>query len=198
MREKELRVALVCYGGVSLAVYMHGITKEIWRLARASQNVHSSTMRAEEPGETEAVYAHLLRRIALEADTDIRILVDILAGASAGGINAVFLAHAMATGEARTVHAPEIPVQERIEQHDGQQHRHQRTKSRRRKHRGNPGADERCRKRSRCRPAHQLPVELYMPQETENRTGGARESGELAGPEQGGVRRRWKRSEQRR
>ncbi|HTU10505.1 MAG TPA: patatin-like protein [Allosphingosinicella sp.] len=100
MREKELRVALVCYGGVSLAVYMHGITKEIWRLARASQNVHSSTMRAEEPGETEAVYAHLLRRIALETDTDIRILVDILAGASAGGINAVFLAHAMATGEA--------------------------------------------------------------------------------------------------
>ena len=100
MREKELRVALVCYGGVSLAVYMHGITKEIWRLARASQNVHSSTMRPEEAGETEVVYAHLLRRIALEADTDIRILVDILAGASAGGINAVFLAHAMATGEA--------------------------------------------------------------------------------------------------
>ena len=42
MREKELRIALVCYGGVSLAVYMHGITKEIWRLARASQAVHSS------------------------------------------------------------------------------------------------------------------------------------------------------------
>jgi patatin-related protein len=100
MREKELRIALVCYGGVSLAVYMHGITKEIWRLARASQNVHSSTMRPDEEGETEAVYAHLLRRIALETDTDIRILVDILSGASAGGINAVFLAHAMASGEA--------------------------------------------------------------------------------------------------
>jgi len=100
MREKELRIALVCYGGVSLAVYMHGITKEIWRLARASQNVHSSTIRPDEKGETEEVYAHLLRRIALETDTDIRILVDILAGASAGGINAVFLAHAMATGEA--------------------------------------------------------------------------------------------------
>ena len=28
MREKELRLALVCYGGVSLAVYMHGTTKE--------------------------------------------------------------------------------------------------------------------------------------------------------------------------
>ena len=41
MQEKELRIALVCYGGVSLAVYMHGITKEIWRLAKASQSVHS-------------------------------------------------------------------------------------------------------------------------------------------------------------
>ncbi len=29
VREKELRLALVCYGGISLAVYMPGITKEI-------------------------------------------------------------------------------------------------------------------------------------------------------------------------
>ena len=40
MREKELRLALVCYGGISLAVYMHGITKEIWRLVRASRAHH--------------------------------------------------------------------------------------------------------------------------------------------------------------
>ena len=40
MREKELRLALVCYGGVSLAVYMHGITKELWRLVRASRAFH--------------------------------------------------------------------------------------------------------------------------------------------------------------
>ena len=33
---KELRLALVLYGGVSLAVYMHGITKELHRLVRAS------------------------------------------------------------------------------------------------------------------------------------------------------------------
>ena len=32
---KELRLALVCYGGVSLAIYMHGITKELEKLARA-------------------------------------------------------------------------------------------------------------------------------------------------------------------
>src|SRR5262249_36096281 len=33
---KELRLGLVCYGGVSLAIYMHGITKEIHRAVRAS------------------------------------------------------------------------------------------------------------------------------------------------------------------
>ena len=31
MRQKELRIALVCYGGISLAVYMHGVTKEVWQ-----------------------------------------------------------------------------------------------------------------------------------------------------------------------
>ena len=33
---RELRLALVCYGGVSLAIYMHGITKELEKLVRAS------------------------------------------------------------------------------------------------------------------------------------------------------------------
>jgi patatin-related protein len=96
MREKELRIALVCYGGVSLAVYMHGITKEIWRLAKASQAVHSSDP---EEAAYQDVYAGLLRRLFTETETDIRIMVDILAGASAGGINAIFLAHAIATGQ---------------------------------------------------------------------------------------------------
>ena len=95
MREKELRIALVCYGGVSLAVYMHGITKEIWRLAKASQAVHSSDPDALAGG----VYATLLRDVCGGAEVDVRVLVDILAGASAGGINAVFLAQAIATGQ---------------------------------------------------------------------------------------------------
>jgi patatin-related protein len=97
VQEKELRIALVCYGGVSLAVYMHGITKEIWRLAKASQTVHSSD--PAEAGLSGDVYAKLLRTIAAEAEVELRVLVDILAGASAGGINAVFLAHAIATGQ---------------------------------------------------------------------------------------------------
>jgi hypothetical protein len=37
MKEKELRLALVCYGGVSLVLYMHGVIKEILKLSRASK-----------------------------------------------------------------------------------------------------------------------------------------------------------------
>src|SRR3954452_22419883 len=95
MREKELRLALVCYGGISLAVYMHGITKEVWRLARASRAFHA---REPKNGGTEGVYRRLLEAMAAEGGIEIRILVDILAGASAGGINAIFLAEAIAAG----------------------------------------------------------------------------------------------------
>ena len=95
MREKELRIALVCYGGISLAVYMHGITKEVWRLACASRAFHAGNGDEAARG---SVYYTLLQRIADQARVDLRVLVDILAGASAGGINAVFLSHAIANG----------------------------------------------------------------------------------------------------
>ena len=95
MHEKELRLALICYGGVSLAVYMHGITREIWHLARASEAHHAGR---EPERATEAVYAALLQRAEAESAVSVRVLVDILAGASAGGINAIFLAEAIASG----------------------------------------------------------------------------------------------------
>ena len=96
MREKELRLALVCYGGISLAVYMHGITKEIWHLARASR-----AFAAGEPVATasEGVYRRLLETIGQQADLELRVLVDIVAGASAGGLNGIFLAQAIARGQ---------------------------------------------------------------------------------------------------
>jgi patatin-related protein len=91
-QEKELRLALVCYGGISLAVYMHGITKEVWNLARASC--------AERDGATLAsVYRDLIEDIRERSGLNLRVMVDILSGASAGGINAVFLAQAIATGQ---------------------------------------------------------------------------------------------------
>ncbi len=107
MREKELRIALVCFGGVSLAVYIHGIGKEILRLARASSAIHA-TDRAARPTarfgdkfdltnpeyDTESIYFELLREIG--RTIDLRVIVDIVAGASAGGINGTMLARALA------------------------------------------------------------------------------------------------------
>lgn len=97
MREKELRLALVCYGGISLAVYMHGITKEIWHLARASRDFHEDCPAGDES--ILAVYTDLLREMEAEADLHLRVVIDIVAGASAGGINGIFLAQAIETGQ---------------------------------------------------------------------------------------------------
>ena len=96
MRQKELRIALVCYGGVSLAVYMHGVTKEIWKLVRASRDFLGGR---EAPGCTEPVYLRLLRKIETDHGLRLRVLTDIVAGASAGGINGVFLAQAIHSGQ---------------------------------------------------------------------------------------------------
>jgi patatin-related protein len=96
MRQKELRIALVCYGGVSLAVYMHGVTKELWKLARASR-AHLEDS-ADRQG-AEAVYLKLLRHVEQKHDLKLRVLPDIVAGASAGGINGVFLAQAIVSGQ---------------------------------------------------------------------------------------------------
>lgn len=95
MREKELRFALICYGGISLAVYMHGITKEVWRLAAASRAFHDG---APLQG-SGAIYGELLAAIAARGNVRLRVLADIVAGASAGGINGIFLARALATGQ---------------------------------------------------------------------------------------------------
>ncbi|SFN70231.1 patatin-like protein [Sphingomonas sp. OK281] len=96
MREKELRLALVCYGGISLAVYMHGITKEIWRLVCASRAFHDGDTPKDG---SEGVYHALLQEIEAHGAIRVRVLADIIAGASAGGINGIFLAQAIATGQ---------------------------------------------------------------------------------------------------
>ncbi len=108
MTEKELRLALVCYGGVSLAVYMFGVTSEILKLVRASKAYHSVpdvAARAglsyaglagerDDPPDTEEIYFGLLREIG--GWLDLRVIVDVISGASAGGVNGVLLAHALA------------------------------------------------------------------------------------------------------
>lgn len=94
MRYKELRIALICYGGISLAVYMHGVTKELWKLARASRALHAGEQCL---GGSEAVYCRLLAELERRG-TKLRVLPDIVTGASAGGINGVFLAQALHSG----------------------------------------------------------------------------------------------------
>jgi patatin-related protein len=114
MRQKELRIALVCYGGISLAVYMHGATKELWKLTRASRAFHDPDGPPDGPPDappdappdsgplptdSEAVWFDLLRDIAARHDLRLRVLPDIIAGASAGGINGIFLAQAVHSGQ---------------------------------------------------------------------------------------------------
>jgi patatin-related protein len=94
---RELRLALVCYGGVSLAIYMHGVTMEFERLVAASvayqrdQNKHSF-----DDTDTASVYWELLRGIEQRGGVRTKVVVDIVSGTSAGGINGMFLAAALA------------------------------------------------------------------------------------------------------
>jgi predicted acylesterase/phospholipase RssA len=74
--ESELRLALVLNGGVSLAVWIGGVLHEIDRLQRE-----------------DGLYAQALRS---RSHSSVR--VDVIAGASAGGINGALLAAAIKTG----------------------------------------------------------------------------------------------------
>ena len=106
---KEVRFAIVMYGGVSLAIYINGIAQELLRLVR-------STARKQPPDltGTERIYRKVSYLLANEsmsmADLDkasadkttlppTRFVVDILSGTSAGGINGIFLAKALANGQ---------------------------------------------------------------------------------------------------
>jgi patatin-related protein len=144
---REVRFAVVMYGGVSLAIYINGATQELLRLVHATaparQGGPSARSLREQPGQprdTTWIYrklAYLLadeelraryrdqlkrERVRDEAGADgppmpepaedlleqamarseplgLRFVVDILSGTSAGGINAVFLAKALANNQ---------------------------------------------------------------------------------------------------
>lgn len=69
---RETRLGLVVYGGVALAIYMNGICREFYNAVRGR-----------------GVYK------LLKALTDSDIVVDIISGTSAGGINGVLLSYAL-------------------------------------------------------------------------------------------------------
>lgn len=70
---QETRLGLVLYGGVSLAVYMNGVCREFYNAMRGR-----------------GIYK------LIKALTDSDIVVDIVSGTSAGGINGVLLSYAIA------------------------------------------------------------------------------------------------------
>jgi patatin-related protein len=92
---KELRLAVVCYGGSSLAIYMHGVTKELHRLVKGSALLDAG-LAPDADAPSEAVYGDLLRAVAEEQKVTTRVVVDIVAGTSAGGINGIYLTKAIA------------------------------------------------------------------------------------------------------
>ena len=108
MREKELRLAIVLTGGVSLAVFMHGVSRELLKLIRASKAFHGikdidsraaaryGDVNGDRRRETdsEEIYFELLQ--AISRHEDLRVVIDVIAGASAGGVNGIMLARALA------------------------------------------------------------------------------------------------------
>jgi patatin-related protein len=116
----EIRFGVVMYGGISLAIYMGGITQELLHLARGSQKKPGQN-----PEASEAVYrkvAHWLDlkrshptglpawgdletkcKVIVSDEPRTAFIIDTLSGTSAGGINAVFLAKALVDGSSLNI-----------------------------------------------------------------------------------------------
>ncbi|HEV8138413.1 MAG TPA: patatin-like protein [Pyrinomonadaceae bacterium] len=125
--KKEIRFAVVMYGGVSLAIYINGVAQELLRMVKATapsaedENVARNLEECGKKG-TEAVYRKLSYLMDDPANRDafrkalavdwkaahtwepqgnirVRFMVDVLAGTSAGGINSIYLAKALANDQ---------------------------------------------------------------------------------------------------
>lgn len=114
---QEVRLAVVMYGGVSLAIYINGVSQELLRMVRSTAPIGAGggPLPAANLRGSEKVYRKLsgllgnlamggdaqagfdLKEVADEAPT--RFVIDTIAGTSAGGINGVFLAKALANGQ---------------------------------------------------------------------------------------------------
>ncbi|MFD7788792.1 DUF3376 domain-containing protein [Streptomyces nojiriensis] len=89
----ETRLALVLNGGVSLAVWMGGVTHELDLLRHASGDAGEDTV---EPEDQEVF--NIWKEITKSQGT--RVVIDVVAGSSAGGLNGMLLATALGRGAA--------------------------------------------------------------------------------------------------
>jgi predicted acylesterase/phospholipase RssA len=93
---KEIRFAVVMYGGVSLAIYMNGIAQELLSLVRST----SKNSGINHPAGTESVYHELAEYLTIRGNSPFRhkFIIDIISGTSAGGINGICLAKGLVRG----------------------------------------------------------------------------------------------------
>jgi predicted acylesterase/phospholipase RssA len=88
----EHRLALVMNGGVSLAVWMGGVACEVDNVRRASNGIPPRDGATEQEKTVHELWARATQRAG------VRVTVDVIAGTSAGGLNGVLLATAIARG----------------------------------------------------------------------------------------------------
>src|SRR3954465_15601407 len=93
MSDHEIRIALVLNGGVSLAVWMGGVTHELDLIRRASGAAGAPKAQSYDE-ELAARWRELCRR----GGERRRVVVDVIAGTSAGGLNGSLLATAISNG----------------------------------------------------------------------------------------------------
>ena len=109
---QEVRFAVVMYGGVSLCIYINGVAQELLELSRVTAMDPNSEELLHAPIGAGAVYRRiaqyldsdetqtaLLREGAPAAPVRTRFIVDVLSGTSAGGLNSLFLAKALANDQ---------------------------------------------------------------------------------------------------
>jgi patatin-related protein len=117
--EREERFAVVMYGGVSLAIYINGVAQELLNIVRAtapkavdsdepllSENELSGAISAYRKlgqylamRDNEARGKMLIQSTPINEPIRVRFIVDVISGTSAGGINGVFLAKALARNQ---------------------------------------------------------------------------------------------------
>jgi predicted acylesterase/phospholipase RssA len=93
MTDHEVRIALVLNGGVSLAVWMGGVTHELDLIRRASGPAGTPPSQP-----YDEVLAERWRDLCHRGQERRRVVVDVIAGTSAGGLNGSLLATAISNG----------------------------------------------------------------------------------------------------
>ncbi len=120
--QRENRFAVVMYGGVSLAIYINGVTQELLSLVRAKAEETTdlgapALLDATEQDLTGAISVYrklgqylldrnhenraksLMQAKPTDSEIRTRFVVDVISGTSAGGINGMFLAKALARNQ---------------------------------------------------------------------------------------------------